>query len=381
MPDPTSHQQCAQAFIERGYYRCLEIGQQLLSATTRHDTLQMILISLMRTGQQTSASHFGSQALSVTARSPWHHTLVRVTLVLLPPTDGTAMANSDEQRCQTHYYAGARLLAEGNLEAASTELEAAIATNFKLYEWYFAQADLQTAAMVSQTPAETIDDRLASLNRIANEEGRRGRLEEVRAHAEKYVELAKVHLGEHHPGYCNALNTFAEILRTAGDYTRVEPLVTTALKIFRETLGERSTHAAAALATLALIRLDMGQFAQAEHLLNEVAAIEGKNTGLVSTTTMNNLSRIYSRTGRLDRAIESQTNVMERIRAELGADRSHDAQGLDNLASLNLSAGRYARAAESRTWQHGARVCSPPSRPTPTRKHERSRERFGRTWN
>jgi CHAT domain-containing protein/tetratricopeptide (TPR) repeat protein len=345
MPDPTSHQQCAQAFIDRDYHRCLEIGQQLMRASTRHDTLQMILLSLMRTDQQTSASHFGSQVLAVTARSPWHHTLVRVTLGHAAPADATAIANSDEQRCQAHYYAGARLLAEGNLEAARTQFEAAIATNFKLYEWYFAQADLQTIT-VSQASAESIDDRLAALNRIANEACRRGRLYEARVHAEQYVELAKHHLGERHPGYGNALNTLAEILRTSGDYTRVEPLITTALAIFRETLGDRSTHAAAALNTLALLRFDMGQFAQAEDLLNEVASIERGDSGVVSTTTLNNLSQIYSRTGRLDRAIENQNTVIERIRAELGADHPHYSQGLDNLASLHVSAGRYARAAE-----------------------------------
>src|SRR5262245_26266204 len=107
-----------------------------MRASTRHDTLQMILLSLMRTGQQTTAEHFGSQALAVTARSPWHHTLVKVTLGRTPPEDARAIANSDERRCQAHYYGGARLVAEGNLEAARTQFEAALDTNYKLYEWY-----------------------------------------------------------------------------------------------------------------------------------------------------------------------------------------------------------------------------------------------------
>jgi hypothetical protein len=126
-PTPASAQRgqrTLQAFADRDYASCVEQFPAFLqTAPLGVPALprQIALISLQRLGRPEAAEHFGRQfqarsemAARVTLlmgdQLAWDGELIKLTVGEVEPAEVLARAADDRQRCQAHYYAGARHL-------------------------------------------------------------------------------------------------------------------------------------------------------------------------------------------------------------------------------------------------------------------------------
>ena len=120
--------QCFDSFIDSDYEGC--IGKVRAStggaASLRSDMAQLMLISLQRLGRSEEAERLGAQMLEAAGDHPWFQRLVQLTLGEAEPGEVLAKAENDAQRCQAHYYAGARLLTLGQAQEAAAQFEACL---------------------------------------------------------------------------------------------------------------------------------------------------------------------------------------------------------------------------------------------------------------
>ncbi len=135
-------QQCLDLFTSSEYEACLAKGRTLIpGAALRSDLAQLMLICLERLGRKDQLDRFASQVLEATEGHPWFHGLVRLTLGRAEPDEVLAMAATDAQRCQAHYYAGARLLTLGQTAAARAHFDACAAVKVDCPEYALASVE------------------------------------------------------------------------------------------------------------------------------------------------------------------------------------------------------------------------------------------------
>jgi hypothetical protein len=141
--DPTEvFRRCTTLFIGSDYEGCVETARTLMpTAAFRSDMAQLVLISLQRLAQTEGLERFASQVLSATAGHPWFHGLVRLTLGEAEIADVLRLAKNDLQRCQAHYYAGARLLTIGRPQDAREQFDACLAVKVDCPEYTLASVE------------------------------------------------------------------------------------------------------------------------------------------------------------------------------------------------------------------------------------------------
>jgi hypothetical protein len=145
-----------QAFADRDYMTCFTLGTELAVSAGDFVVWQVYLISLLRSGPSYTilAPTMGKKFLAATGGDPWLNSLLKLTLGQIDSANVLRQAGNNTQRCQAHYYAGARLLTEGNQSAARKELEACLATKVHDQEYELARADLrQLGVTAAATPA------------------------------------------------------------------------------------------------------------------------------------------------------------------------------------------------------------------------------------
>ncbi len=77
-------------------------------------------------------------------------------------------------------------------------------------------------------------------------------------------------LGEKHPDYAISLNNLAFLYEQMGKYAKAEPLYQQVLEIQKQALGEKNPAYIITLSNVANLYEDMGAYAKAEPLLLQV---------------------------------------------------------------------------------------------------------------
>ena len=110
---------CIDMFVDRDYAACVEATQALF-ATGGVTTVfvQLYLISLQRLGEEREVDRIAPALLGPMVRSPWDHGLLLLTLGRETLAGVLARAGTAPERCQAHYYAGARLATLGRRRGA-----------------------------------------------------------------------------------------------------------------------------------------------------------------------------------------------------------------------------------------------------------------------
>jgi tetratricopeptide (TPR) repeat protein len=96
--------QALQAFIERDYRRCVKAAFPMLRGRPSLEVLQLILISLLRSGAIRLADQIGEVAVDDHKERPWEKALLELTLGRIAPSDLRGLAKTDLQQCQALYY-------------------------------------------------------------------------------------------------------------------------------------------------------------------------------------------------------------------------------------------------------------------------------------
>jgi hypothetical protein len=146
-----------QAFVQRDYPRCVELCGEAMEASPRARVFglpwQLLFISMQRSGVGQAVEPLAAKFLATrepmvghlgTGMNEWFHfenELVRVTLGQKSLADVLPLARIDAQRCQAHFYAGARLLTLGQREEARQEFDACLAVPCDSVERELAEAE------------------------------------------------------------------------------------------------------------------------------------------------------------------------------------------------------------------------------------------------
>lgn len=141
--DPSAtFRECVDSFIDSDYEGCLgKVRESTAAASLRSDLAQLMLISLQRLGRREEAERLGAQVLEAAGGHPWFRRLVQITLGEAAPDEVLAEAASDAQRCQAHYYAGARLLTLGQALEAAAEFAACLRVKVGCPEYALASVE------------------------------------------------------------------------------------------------------------------------------------------------------------------------------------------------------------------------------------------------
>lgn len=96
-----------------------------------------------------------------------------------------------------------------------------------------------------------------------------GRYQEAIAPAIHLCDLVRQHMGENNPNYATCLNNLAGLYNAIGNYTEAEPLLQQALEIQRRTIGENNAEYAKSLNNLAELYRAVARYTAAEPLYKQ----------------------------------------------------------------------------------------------------------------
>lgn len=384
-----ARQRCLNAFVRHDYDTCVDLSAAEIEQGATLDLLQALVISLQRTGRTESLSSIGPQFLAATAGNPWENGLLRLTLGQTELSGILAFAGSDVQRCQAHYYAGARLLTVGQVDAARAEFGACMALEANCTELDLARCELESpppSPAADASPIQQETDRLsrvvvqlvqqgryqealqpaqqafdlsrqhfgenhahcaAAMNNLAAVYQKMGRYAEAAPLYEQTTEIDRVARGEHHPDYATSLNNLASLYEAMGSYAKAASVHRQALQIRRDVLGDDHPEYAQSLNNLALVYRAIGDYREAESLFRQSMRIRRRALGENHpdyATSLNNLADASHLVGKYKES-ESLSMQAARIwRATLGENHPHYAASLNHLASVYDTMGEYAKA-------------------------------------
>jgi tetratricopeptide (TPR) repeat protein/CHAT domain-containing protein len=348
MSNDQTYQSCLQAFVNRDYPRCAEQALALARTGTDHVLLQVLLISLQRLGRTDLLEQLAPQALATTAREPWCHALVQLTLGERAPQDVLRLAQNESHRCQVLFYSGSRFLTLGQVEAAHDAFEACLQINVSCVEYQLAQFEKEAPPPSDSQPAGGDPlARITQLNQQAGQLFQQGRYEQGIEVATEVVVLIRQHLGENHSAYASSLGNLGAMYKSLGRYAEAEPLFQQAVEIQRRTGGENDRGLAVSLHNLSVLYEAMGQFPQAESLCLQALEIRRRGLGEEHpdyAASLNGLASIYEQMGKHAQAEALYQQAITIRRKTLGDEHPGLAESLNNLGVLYHAMGRYLEA-------------------------------------
>jgi tetratricopeptide (TPR) repeat protein/CHAT domain-containing protein len=345
-------QQCIKAFAAGDYATCMQRAMALVQERATLHTLQLLLISLQRLGREDLLNDIGPKVLEMTAKRPWDHSLLGVTLEQAEPSEVLDQAADDQQRCQAMFYIGARLVTLAAVEPARFFLAACVAQDCDCLERLLAQQELarQPTARTKLSEVEAAQQ-VVHLNRQALHLYGHGQYPQAASLARQALELARQHLGEDHPDTALSFNNLGLFLRAQGKNAAARPCYEQALDINRRVLGADHPQTAMTLDNLGLLLQAMGDRAAArlhhEQALEIFRRVRG-NDHLDTATCLNNLGLLLQAMGDLASARPYLEEALEIQRRVLGEDHPNTATCLDNLGGLLRSLGQLAVARRCR---------------------------------
>jgi hypothetical protein len=136
--------QCVRAFAGHDYDGFLKTYKP--DDVDRNHTFQfgqMMCISLQRLGPRRSVDEtVAAMLLKIWAPCAWESALLRLTFGQADIADVVNLAQTDVQRCQAHYYAGARLQTFGESASAQLEFETCVRVECRCLEFHLAWAEV-----------------------------------------------------------------------------------------------------------------------------------------------------------------------------------------------------------------------------------------------
>jgi hypothetical protein len=150
MADLQALQQCFQAFANHQYTAAAQQAMGLIATQGSPELLQVLLLSLQRSGQTALFEQLGPRVLAAVAH-PWYRLLFQVTLGQADPNAVVAQASGDEQLCSAHY-AGSARLAKGQTAAAIAAFTRRGGVTADPIEKQFARAELAHLAVAHRVP-------------------------------------------------------------------------------------------------------------------------------------------------------------------------------------------------------------------------------------
>jgi hypothetical protein len=172
MPSKQAGEQFLQAFVDRDYKGCLLHFAEIQKAAPGSELemlllpMQIVLICHQRLGLADLAESLGASLLAMrqcvsqfvdmdvlSRRLLWEAELLKLTLGQAELAGVLVLAQMDGERCQAHYYAGARHLTKGDLAKARAAFDACLAIQDDCIERRLAEAERQLLTKSSAGPS------------------------------------------------------------------------------------------------------------------------------------------------------------------------------------------------------------------------------------
>jgi len=175
-----------------------------------------------------------------------------------------------------------------------------------------------------------------------------GRWKDAEPYYKKYLEITQHHFGENHPNTLSATSILASLYEDMGQYPDAEKLLEKTLEL-QQVSGVQSDDLALTLQLLASVKVSLGQFGDAEKLYKQTLHIREEIFGkehLATANCRNDLARLFDLTNRF---AEAETMFKETIDLKiklLGNDHPETLAVVNNLAELYRKQGRYPEAEE-----------------------------------
>jgi CHAT domain-containing protein/Tfp pilus assembly protein PilF len=186
-----------------------------------------------------------------------------------------------------------------------------------------------------------------SLNAQAIEAHRAGDYIRGTPLAEAALRLARQTFGDRAPLTLTSLNNLAALYDAQGRYAEAEPLYREALQIRREVLGPRHPDTLTSLNNLAVDYGSQGRYGEAEPLLQELLQGRREVLGPRHPDTLAgllDLGFIYQTQRRYGEAEPLYRETLQAMREVLGPRHPDTLKGLNNLAFVYEAEGRYGEA-------------------------------------
>jgi hypothetical protein len=355
------------AFANHDYAVCVEQSRSLFAMGSAHEVLQIWLISLQRLGQAELARQLGTQLLDTGFRDPWKNALLKLTLGQLSLAEVLPRARDDKQRCQAHYYAGARLLTNGNLEAAHAAFAECLAIHRAAEQptllrkfWYRVRASptdsstdcVETYLALVENSSESAalqELTIKMINQQVAELSHQGRHAQALRLALQAYDLTRQYLGKA-PSIllAKALKNLTELYQALGDYAAAESflcqaLATSASVVQESTQGDSAQN----LNDLADLCVIVGNSSRAKSLyqqaLDQVRAVSGEHHPSYATCLLR-LAELHRSCEEYPAAEAYYRRGLDLLRADSGEEHPLVATSLSNLGQLHQMAGDYPMA-------------------------------------
>jgi CHAT domain-containing protein len=176
---------------------------------------------------------------------------------------------------------------------------------------------------------------------------REGKFREALLPAERVVQTREKLLGKMHPDYATSLDTLAMLYLEMAEYAKAEPLFKQACDICKRALGPGHPDYAESLNNLAEVYRRMGLYAEALPLHEQARDIRKEAFGEEDPAyaqSLNNLAVLYRDMGDSGRALRLQEKAHVIRKRALGETHPLYGQSLNNLANLYSDMGDYAKA-------------------------------------
>ncbi len=260
-------QECIRAFVARDYVAAGNQAMALLGAgTMMHGLLQILLISLQRSGQATVLAQVAEQVPGITSEVPWERALLELTLGQADPNVVLAQAENDAQRGQVFFYAAARSITLGKPETVDDLVRRALELLPHSIERILAAEEL-----AARTP---VDSRVTDLNTRKELAGAIAARGDIDAAAVLYRQVLadEKAAGLHRTAeWADMAIIQARLCRANKDLETAEALLRDAVEVSREVVGEHEAVTLEALEHLVLTLIDRRRFSDAEAYGAELA--------------------------------------------------------------------------------------------------------------
>ncbi len=351
---------CLEAFCGRDYPQAASLAQSLVDRHPIHGLIQVLGVSLMRTGEAIGA-RVVVPLLAEQMTDPWEQRLVRLTVGLEDPQQTLTAAVDQRARCQTHCYSGIRLASEGRVEAARREFDASVAEGVDCFESRLSQHE---RLAISVEPAVRIRSLAERLRELVGQ----GRHRESLPIATEHCELTARQYGPSHPEHVSALLTLGEILTALEQYDDARRSLEQGVGLARAAAGPDPAPLARGLTLLAAACVRAEAYDQAERAYEELAGIVRSHRGEDDAEFAKLLllwADLCAARGDLARAEALCQRAGDVLRAAHGEEHGDFAAVLLRQADLHMKSRRPAAAIPlyERASDILARLAGPESEP------------------
>ena len=241
--------------------------------------------------------------------------------------DGGAMAGQPEVEAAVRHAIGTTYASLGLLDAAEKQLLASLDLQ---------QRNGATPLQRSDTHGQLVDLFYA-----------KGKTEAAIEHGREALRLRRESLGEKRPEVATALDNLGAVLMSRGDMTEAEPLLRQALAIRRELLPADDPQLAVSLNNLGFLTWRKGSLQEAEAMYRESLDIDRRKLGPDHPevpTKLLNIAIVYRDQGRPEEGEPLAREAVAIRRKVLGNQHPQLADAIDTLAGLLEDRGRNAEA-------------------------------------